>query len=65
MIELVAVIAILAILMAAAVPQMINYTRAAQRASAITEAQVVADVVQRYFYDEKEKGTLGQRRFGS
>lgn len=61
MIELVAVIAILAILMAAAVPQMINYTRAAQRASAITEAQVVADAVQRYFYDEKEKGTLGPK----
>lgn len=59
MIELVAVTAILAILLSIAVPQMISYTRAAKRAAALTEAQVVADAVQRYLYDEKDKGTLG------
>ena len=61
MIELVSVIAILSILMAVAVPQMISYTWAAQRVSATTEAQVVADAVQRYFYDKKEEGSLGPK----
>lgn len=58
MIELVAVIGILAILLAVAVPQMISYTQAAHRTSAVTEAQVVADAVQRYLYDEKDAGRL-------
>lgn len=61
MIELVAVMVILAILLAVAVPQMIAYTRAANRASAVTEAQVVADAVQRFLYDEKDAGMLSAR----
>lgn len=61
MIELVAVMVILAILLAVAVPQMIAYTRAANRASAVTEAQVVADAVQRFLYDEKDAGMLSAK----
>lgn len=61
MIELVAVMGILSILLAVAVPQMTGYLRAAHRASAMTEAQVVADAVQQYFYDRKDAGDLGAK----
>lgn len=52
------VVAILAILMAMAVPQMIGYTKASHRMAGRTEAYLCVDAVQRYLDDEKEKGTL-------
>ena len=58
LVELVVVVAILAILMAMAVPQMIGYTKASHRMAGRTEAYLCVDAVQRYLDDEKEKGTL-------
>lgn len=56
LVELVVVVAILAILMAMAVPQMIGYTKASHRMAGRTEAYLCVDAVQRYLDDEK--GTL-------
>lgn len=58
LVELVVVVAILAILMAMAVPQMIGYAKASHRMAGRTEAYLCVDAVQRYLDDEKEKGTL-------
>lgn len=58
LVELIVVIAILAILLCIAVPNMMNYMRAAHRAAAKTDAQISADAVQRYLDDQKDKGTL-------
>ena len=58
LVELVVVVAILAILMAMAVPQMIGYTKASHRMAGRTEAYLCVDAVQRYLTDEHEKGTL-------
>ena len=54
LVELVVVVAILAILMAMAVPQMIGYTKASHRMAGRTEAYLCVDAVQRYLDDEKE-----------
>ena len=61
LIELIAVISILGLLLAVAVPEMTSFSRAAERTASISEAQVVAEAVQRFIVDEKEKGTLGPR----
>ena len=58
MVELIVVVAILAILLAFAVPHMAGYIQAAHNMTAYTEAQMAADAVQRYITDEYEKGTL-------
>lgn len=58
LVELIVVMAILAILLAIAVPQMMNYIKAAHRATASTEAQIAADAIQRYLNDQKEEGEL-------
>lgn len=58
LVELIAVMAILAILLMAAVPRMSNYIKAAHRTAAITEAQIAADAVQRYLDDEMAQGKL-------
>ena len=54
LIELLAVLAILSILMAVAVPATAGYIKSARRAAAYTESQIAADAVQLYLYDEKE-----------
>lgn len=56
--ELIVVMAILAILLSIAVPQMMSYIKAAHRATAATEAQIAADAIQRYLNDQKEEGKL-------
>lgn len=56
LIELLAVLAILSILMAVAVPATAGYIKSARRAAAYTESQIAADAVQ--LYDEKEAGRL-------
>ena len=56
LIELLAVLAILSILMAVAVPATAGYIKSARRAAAYT--QIAADAVQLYLYDEKEAGRL-------
>ena len=53
LIELLAVLAILSILMAVAVPATAGYIKSARRAAAYTESQIAADAVQLYLYDEK------------
>ena len=58
LIELLAVLAILSILMAVAVPATAGYIKSARRAAAYTESQIAADAVQLYLYDEKEAGRL-------
>lgn len=58
LVELIAVMAILAILLMAAVPRMSNYIKAAHRTAAITEAQIAADAVQRYLDDEMAQGGI-------
>lgn len=58
LVELIVVIAILAILLCIAVPNMMNYIKAAHRATAATEAQISADAAQRYLNDLKEEGNL-------
>lgn len=58
LVELIAVMAILAILLATAVPQISGYIEASHRAAARTEAQLAADAVQRYLDDEAAAGTL-------
>lgn len=58
LVELIAVMAILAILLMAAVPRMSNYINAAHRTAAITEAQIAADAVQRYLDDERAQRKL-------
>lgn len=55
LVELISVMAILAVILMIAVPQMIGYIKSAHRASACTEAQITADAVQRYLDDEMEK----------
>ena len=56
LIELLAVLAILSILMAVAVPATAGYIKSARRAAAYTESQIAADAVQLYLYDEKKQG---------
>ena len=58
MVELIVVVAILAILLAFAVPHMTGYIKAAHYTTAHAEAKLAADAVQRYLTDEHEKGTL-------
>lgn len=60
LVELIAVMAILAILLLIAVPQMMGYIEAAHKATARTEIQIVADASQRYLDDlwEKENGKV-------
>mgnify|MGYP001135904162 CR=1 FL=1 len=57
MVELIVVVAILAILLAFAVPHMTGYIKAAHYTTAHAEAKLAADAVQRYLTDEHEKGT--------
>lgn len=58
LVELIAVVAILSILLCIAVPNMMNYINAAHEATAITEAHICVDAVQRYLDDERARGTL-------
>ena len=58
MVELIVVVAILAILLAFAVPHMTGYIKAAHYTTAHAEAKLAADAVQRYLNDEREKGKL-------
>lgn len=62
LVELIAVMAILAILLMVAVPKMTEYIEASHRAAARTEAQLTADAVQRYLNDEFVKGTLDGKK---
>ena len=55
LIELLAVLAILSILMAVAVPATAGYIKSARRAAAYTESQIAADAVQLYLYDERSR----------
>ena len=55
MVELIVVVAILAILLAFAVPHMTGYIKAAHYTTAHAEAKLAADAVQRYLTDEHEK----------
>lgn len=58
LVELIAVMAILAILLAITVPQMMGYIKAAHESAAETEANIVTDAVQRYLDDHKEDGLV-------
>lgn len=58
MVELIVVVAILAILLAFAVPHMTGYIKAAHYTAAHAEAKLAADAVQRYLTDKHEKGEL-------
>ena len=60
LIELLAVLAILSILMAVAVPATAGYIKSARRAAAYTESQIAADAVQLYLYDEAGRLTVGK-----
>ena len=55
LIELIAVLAILSILMAVAVPSTLGYIKSARRAAAYTDAQITADAVQQYLDEEREE----------
>lgn len=58
LIELIAVLGILSVLMAVAVPSVLGYIKSARRMAAYTDAQIVADAVQQYLDEEKEEGRL-------
>ena len=58
LVELIAVIGILAVLLCVAVPNIVNYIQASHRAAAQTEAQISADAVQRYLDDQRDRGQL-------
>ena len=58
LVELIVVVSILAILMAFAVPQLIEYTKASHRMAGKTEAFLCVDAVQRYIDDLKDSGEL-------
>lgn len=64
LVELISVMAILAVILMIAVPQMMGYIKSAHRASACAEAQITADAVQRFLDDEMEKsgGNLSGNR---
>ena len=59
--ELVAVLAILAILVMLSVPHVNRYVNAARRAASETEALAVADAVNRYLRDKEAEGKLNYR----
>ena len=58
LIELIAVLGILSVLMAVAVPSVLGYIKSARRMAAYTDAQIAADAVQQYLDEEKEEGRL-------
>ena len=63
LIELIAVLAILSILMAVAVPSTLGYIKSARRVAAYTDAQITADAVQQYLDEKREENgklTAGQ-----
>mgnify|MGYP000845762449 CR=1 FL=1 len=58
LIELIAVLGILSILMAVAVPSALGYIKSARRMAAYTDAQITADAVQQYLDEQREEGKL-------
>lgn len=61
LIELIAVLGILSVLMAVAVPSALGYIKSARRMAAYTDAQITADAVQQYLDEQREEGkfTIG------
>lgn len=59
--ELVAVLAILAILVMLSVPHVNRYVEAARRVASETEALAVADAVNRYLLDKEAEGKLNYK----
>lgn len=58
LIELIAVLGILSVLMAVAVPSALGYIKSARRMAAYTDAQITADAVQQYLDEQREEGKL-------
>lgn len=58
LIELIAVLGILSVLMAVAVPSTLGYIKSARRMAAYTDAQITADAVQQYLDEQREEGKL-------
>lgn len=58
LIELIAVLGILSVLMAVAVPSALGYIKSARRMAAYTDAQITADAVQQYMDEQREEGKL-------
>lgn len=58
LIELIAVLGILSVLMAVAVPSVLGYIKSARRMAAYTDAQITADAVQQYLDEQREEGKL-------
>lgn len=58
LIELIAVLGILSVLMAVAVPSALGYIKSARRVAAYTDAQITADAVQQYLDEQREEGKL-------
>ena len=58
LIELIAVLGILSVLMAVAVPSALGYIKSARIMAAYTDAQITADAVQQYLDEQREEGKL-------
>lgn len=58
LIELIAVLGILSVLMAVAVPSALGYIKSARRMAVYTDAQITADAVQQYLDEQREEGKL-------
>ena len=58
LIELIAVLGIISVLMAVAVPSALGYIKSARRMAAYTDAQITADAVQQYLDEQREEGKL-------
>ncbi len=61
LVELIAVIGILALLLAAAVPKASELIRGSRRSAAVSDARITAQAVQLYLYDVKGEGNLTVR----
>ncbi len=55
LIELIAVLGILSVLMAVAVPSVLGYIKSARRMAAYTDAQITADAVQQYLDEQRRR----------